>query len=87
MEISCFKQRDGDSFSTTWKKFNALLRKCPYHGFTDLQQIHILFNGLSHNAKGFLNASVSGSLRKKGAEEARELIEIMANEDEASGDL
>ena len=34
-----------------------------------------------------LNASAGGSIRKKEAEEARELIEIMAHEDEASDNV
>ena len=37
--------------------------------------------------RSLLNASVGGSIRKKEAEEARELIEIMAHEDKASDNV
>jgi hypothetical protein len=53
----------------------------------DLQQIHIFYNGLNRNIRGLLNASAGCSIRKKDVDEARALIETMANEDGTSDDL
>ena len=35
--ISCFSQREGETISEAWRRFKGLLRKCPHHGFPDLE--------------------------------------------------
>ena len=78
-DINCFKERDGESIGEAWKRFKSLLRKCPHHGYTDLQQVHIFYNGLKAQVRALVDASAGGSLRKKNAHEAREIIENMAS--------
>ena len=87
-EISCFKQKEGEAISEGWKRFNALLRRCPHHGFFELQQIHIFYNGLKANTTILVDASTGRSLRKKDANEARVIIETLAsNRYEATSDF
>ena len=78
-EITCFTQREGESLYEAWERFKELLRKCPHHGFTDIQQIHIFYSGIKPQTRLIIDASAGGSLNTKTADEAQELIETMAS--------
>lgn len=80
-EITSFVQRDGEILHDAWERFKELLRKCPNHGFDDLQQMQIFCNGLRPATKLMLDASAGGSMNSKTAEEAQQLIEAMASND------
>nr|GEW90061.1 reverse transcriptase domain-containing protein [Tanacetum cinerariifolium] len=38
-EITRFQQRFEESFYEAWERFNDLLRACPHHGFSELQEV------------------------------------------------
>ncbi|WP_254554240.1 retrotransposon gag family protein, partial [Salmonella enterica] len=56
-EISGFRQNFDENFGEAWERFKDLLRKCPHHEFTELQQINIFYNGLNGNDQDSLNAA------------------------------
>ncbi|GJV18423.1 reverse transcriptase domain-containing protein [Tanacetum coccineum] len=55
-EISLFTQKFEETFSKAWERFKELLRACPHHGFTELTQVDIFYNGLNENEQDSLNA-------------------------------
>ncbi|GJR55291.1 reverse transcriptase domain-containing protein [Tanacetum coccineum] len=48
-EITRFQQRFDESFYDAWDRFNDLLRACPHHGFSELQQLDTFYNALNAN--------------------------------------
>ncbi|GJU78018.1 hypothetical protein Tco_1275088 [Tanacetum coccineum] len=52
-----------------------MLRACPHHGFTELTQIYIFYNGLNENDQDSLNAAAGGNLLSKTTREALNIIE------------
>nr|GEX16450.1 hypothetical protein [Tanacetum cinerariifolium] len=52
-----------------------MLRAYPHHGFTELTQIDIFYNGLNENDQDFLNAAAGGNLLSKTTREALNIIE------------
>nr|GEX06538.1 zinc finger, CCHC-type [Tanacetum cinerariifolium] len=58
-EISRFTQRFEETFGEAWKRFKEILRACPHHGFSELTQIDIFYNGLNEQDQDSLNATAS----------------------------
>ncbi|GJT61514.1 reverse transcriptase domain-containing protein [Tanacetum coccineum] len=54
-EISNFEQRFGESFHEAWDRYKDLLRACPHHGFTELNQLDTFYNALNPNDQDSLN--------------------------------
>ncbi|GJS50095.1 hypothetical protein Tco_0600216 [Tanacetum coccineum] len=52
-----------------------MLRSCPHHGFSELTQVDIFYNGLTENEQDSLNATASGNLLSKNTREALHIIE------------
>ena len=72
-----------ESLGQAWDKFKGLLRKTLIHGF-DPTQLTLFLAGLKSQSKLMLDASAGGSIKWKTPEEAYELIENMAaNDNEA----
>ncbi|GKC04249.1 reverse transcriptase domain-containing protein, partial [Tanacetum coccineum] len=57
-----------------YERFKDLLRACPHHGFTELQQIDTFYNSLTSTDQDSLNAVVGGNLLTKTPKEALTLI-------------
>ncbi|GJV93981.1 retrovirus-related pol polyprotein from transposon TNT 1-94 [Tanacetum coccineum] len=74
-EISRFTQKFEETFSEAWERFKELLRACPHHGFTELTQVDIFYNGLNENEQDSLNAAAGGNLLSKTTREALNIIE------------
>nr|GEU32867.1 reverse transcriptase domain-containing protein [Tanacetum cinerariifolium] len=74
-EISRFTQRFEETFGEAWERFKEMLRACPHHGFSELTQIDIFYNGLNEQDQDFLNAAAGGNLLSKTAREALKIIE------------
>ncbi|XP_027927803.1 uncharacterized protein LOC114184687 [Vigna unguiculata] len=83
-EISAFQQDMDESLGQAWDRFKGLLRKTPIHGFDQPTQLTLFLAGLKSQSKLMLDASAGGSIKWKTPEEAYELIENMAaNDNEA----
>nr|GEY84224.1 reverse transcriptase domain-containing protein [Tanacetum cinerariifolium] len=52
-----------------------MLRACPHHGFTELDQIDTFYNGLNDNDQDSLNVAAGGNLLSKTTREALQIIE------------
>ncbi|GJY22780.1 reverse transcriptase domain-containing protein [Tanacetum coccineum] len=74
-EISRFTQKFEENFSEAWERFKEMLRACPHHGFMELTQVDIFYNGLNENDQDSLNAAASGNLLSKTTREALNIIE------------
>nr|GEX60552.1 reverse transcriptase domain-containing protein [Tanacetum cinerariifolium] len=74
-EISRFTQRFEETFGEAWERFKKMLRACPHHEFTELDQIDTFYNGLNDNDQESLNAAAGGNLWSKTTREALQIIE------------
>ncbi|XP_027936153.1 uncharacterized protein LOC114191169 [Vigna unguiculata] len=70
-----------ESLGQAWDRFKGLLRKTPIHGFDQPTQLTLFLAGLKSQSKLMLDASAGGSIKWKTLEEAYELIENMAAND------
>jgi hypothetical protein len=77
-EINNFEQGDGESLYDAWERFKLLLKKCPNHGYDDLNQMQMFTQGLRAQTRMLLDASAGGSLKTKDENEAKELVEAIA---------
>ena len=60
--ISTFRQRQDKPFCEAWERFNSLVRRCLNHGFEDITQLNIFYNGLRLDTKMILDATVEGTI-------------------------
>ncbi|GJZ77222.1 reverse transcriptase domain-containing protein [Tanacetum coccineum] len=74
-EISRLTQKFEETFSEAWERFKEMLRACPHHGFTELNQVDTFYNGLNENNQDSLNAAAGGNLLSKTTREALNIIE------------
>nr|GEX81673.1 reverse transcriptase domain-containing protein [Tanacetum cinerariifolium] len=74
-KISRFTQRFEETFGEAWERFKEMLRACPHHGFTELAQIDIFYNGLNDNDQDSLNAAAGENLLSKTTRDALQIIE------------
>nr|GEZ52098.1 reverse transcriptase domain-containing protein [Tanacetum cinerariifolium] len=56
-EITNFQQRFDESFSEAWDRFKDLLRACPHHGFSELDQLDTFYNALNLKDRDSLNSA------------------------------
>ena len=77
-EIIVFQQGEDESLYVAWERFKRLLRRCPMHGIDLKTQMDIVYHALNDISKGIIDASCCGALKRKSAEEAKELIEDLA---------
>ncbi|XP_019420653.1 PREDICTED: uncharacterized protein LOC109330831 [Lupinus angustifolius] len=82
--ISTFIQPFGESLCEAWDRFKSMLTKCPNHGFDVQTEIHIFINGLQQQHKWIVNATAGGQLMTKPPQEAINIIESMALNDQKS---
>nr|GFC56965.1 hypothetical protein [Tanacetum cinerariifolium] len=73
-EISRFTQIFEETFSDAWDRFKEFLRACPHHGFSELTQIDMFYNGLTEQDQDSLNAALGGNLLNKTTREALKII-------------
>ena len=77
-EITTFKQGEEESLYTTWERYKRLLKGCPMHGIDLKTQMDIFYHSMNYTSKGIIDAACGGALRRRRAEEARQLIEDLA---------
>nr|GEV56438.1 DNA-directed DNA polymerase [Tanacetum cinerariifolium] len=81
-EISRFTQRFEETFGEAWERFKEMLRACHHHGFTELTQIDIFYNGLNENDQDSLNVAAGENLLIKTTREALHIIENKSKTDD-----
>nr|GEU49595.1 reverse transcriptase domain-containing protein [Tanacetum cinerariifolium] len=59
-EIINFLQKPNETFNEAWERFKNLLRQCPHHGFSELDQLDTFYNALNPNDQDALD-SAAGS--------------------------
>nr|GEX13729.1 reverse transcriptase domain-containing protein [Tanacetum cinerariifolium] len=74
-EITRFQQRFDESFYEAWDRFNDLLRACPHHGFSELNQLETFYNALTVNDHDSLNSAAGGNFLDKMPRECLKIIE------------
>ncbi|GAU41492.1 hypothetical protein TSUD_13740 [Trifolium subterraneum] len=77
-DITNFEQGDSESLYDAWERFKLCLKKCPKHGLDNHAQMQHFTQGLRAQTRMLLDASAGGSLKNKDENEARELVEAMA---------
>ena len=77
-EITTFKQGEDESLYTAWERYKRLLKRCPMHGIDLKTQMDIFYHSMNYTSKGIIDATCGGALRRRRAEEARQLIEDLA---------
>jgi len=76
-----FRQGADEVFCETWEIFKMILRKCPNHGFEDIAQLSIFFNGLRSDTKMLLNAATSDTMMALDVEQETRIIDAVASTD------
>nr|GEU31253.1 reverse transcriptase domain-containing protein [Tanacetum cinerariifolium] len=66
---------DLETFGEAWKRFKEMLRQCPRHGFSELDQIDTFYYGLNEHEQDSLNAVAGGNLLRKTPRYALTIIE------------
>nr|GFC80421.1 reverse transcriptase domain-containing protein [Tanacetum cinerariifolium] len=74
-EITNFLQKSNETFNEAWERFKDLLRQCPHHGFSKLQQLDTFYNALNPNDQDALDSVVGGNFLDKIPRECLSIIE------------
>nr|GEW90894.1 hypothetical protein [Tanacetum cinerariifolium] len=74
-EISNFQQRFDESFHEAWDRYKDLLRACPHHSFTELNQLDTFYNALNPADQDSLNAATGGNLLERSTQDVLTIIE------------
>ncbi|XP_042067440.1 uncharacterized protein LOC121810774 [Salvia splendens] len=81
-EIIAFQMTPTENIRDAWGRFKSLMKRCPNHGLTPTVQVITFFKGCVPEAQRELNLSSGGNFLKKGVNEAMEVIEELASNDE-----
>ncbi|GAU37119.1 hypothetical protein TSUD_278700 [Trifolium subterraneum] len=86
-DIMNFEQGGVETLYNSWERFKLCFKKCLDHGIDTLAQMQHFTQGLRPQTRMLLDASAGGSLKNKDENEAKELMETMAqNEYRAQND-
>ncbi|XP_062112485.1 uncharacterized protein LOC133823645 [Humulus lupulus] len=77
-EINNFSQLDNESLYEAWERFKELIRKCPHHEIEKWMLVHNFYNGLCGTTRTLIDAAAGGAFMRKNANEAYDLLEEMA---------
>ncbi|XP_062089006.1 uncharacterized protein LOC133795570 [Humulus lupulus] len=77
-EINNFYQLDNEALYEAWERFKDLIRKCPHHGIEKWMLVHNFYNGLGGTTRTLIDAAAGGAFMRKSANEAYDLLEEMA---------
>nr|GEY10046.1 reverse transcriptase domain-containing protein [Tanacetum cinerariifolium] len=73
-EILNFQQRFDKSFHEAWDRYKDLLRACPHHGFTKLNQLDTFYNALNPEDQDSLNVAAGGNLLERSTQDVLIII-------------
>jgi hypothetical protein len=76
-DILSFKQHETESLCEAYERFKLLMRKCPNHSISAMEQMQIFVAGMKMHHKMILDASAGGSIKNKTEAATRELVEQM----------
>ena len=78
-DITFFTQCDSESLYEAYERFKELLRKCPYHDLPKWLQVQTFYSGMMGQIRTIIDAATSGSFMGRSLDEAYELLEEMAS--------
>ena len=81
-EVISYAMHPQENIHEAWKRFKYLMKRCPNHGLSPGQQIVTFHRGATPEAIRELNMSAGGSLLKLGEDDALEVIERVASNDD-----
>ncbi|GJR15459.1 hypothetical protein Tco_0798111 [Tanacetum coccineum] len=70
------------TFNEAWERFKGLLRQCPYHGFSELNQLDTFYNSLNTNDQDALDSAAGGNFLDKMPREGLAIIESKSKTDD-----
>ena len=73
-----FQQGEDESLYIAWERYKRLLKRCPMHSIELKTRMDIVYYSLNYASKGIIDAAYCGALKRKSAEEAKQLIEDLA---------
>ncbi|XP_060177734.1 uncharacterized protein LOC132607657 [Lycium barbarum] len=76
--IANFTQKDFESLPQAWESLKGYLRDCPHHMQPQEIIVHYFIEGLRHDSRDLLNASVQGKILTKTYEEIKALHELIS---------
>nr|GEW62865.1 reverse transcriptase domain-containing protein [Tanacetum cinerariifolium] len=74
-EIINFLHKPNETFNEAWECFKDLLRQCPHHGFSELDQLDTFYNALNPNDQDALDSAAGGNFLDKIPRECLSIIE------------
>nr|GEX31478.1 reverse transcriptase domain-containing protein [Tanacetum cinerariifolium] len=74
-EIINFLQKPNETFKKAWELFKDLLRQCPHHGFSELNQLDTFYNALNPNDQDALDSVAGGNFLDKIPQDGLAIIE------------
>ncbi|GJZ87996.1 reverse transcriptase domain-containing protein [Tanacetum coccineum] len=74
-EITTFYQKPNETFNEAWERFKGLLRQCPHHGFSELNQLDTFYNSLNTNYQDALDSAAGGNFLDKMPRDGLAIIE------------
>nr|GEV33378.1 hypothetical protein [Tanacetum cinerariifolium] len=74
-EIKNFLQKPNETFNEAWERFKDLLRQCPHHGFSKLNQLDTFYNALNPNDQDALDSAARGNFLDKIPRKCLSIIE------------
>ncbi|KAK7356313.1 hypothetical protein VNO80_15582 [Phaseolus coccineus] len=86
-EICRIRQQDRESLYEYWERFKRLCTSCPYHQINKQLLIQYFYEGLMAIDRQMIDVASGGALVDKTPVTARQLIEIMASNNQQSHDL
>ena len=78
-DITQFMQSDKESLYEAWEKYKDMIRRCPHHGLPEWLQVQTFYNGLNPQTRTVIDVAAGGALMDKSANEAFNLLEVMAS--------
>jgi len=79
-EIYGIKQREGETLSEYWERFNKLCASCPQHQMQEHSLIQYFYEGMNSSDRQWADAASGGSFLGQLPQAARELIERKATD-------
>nr|GFA54963.1 hypothetical protein [Tanacetum cinerariifolium] len=73
--ITTWEDHFNESFHEAWDRYKDLIRACPHHDFTELNQLDTFYNALNPADQDSLNAAAGGNLLEKSTQDVLTIIE------------
>ncbi|OMO98769.1 reverse transcriptase [Corchorus capsularis] len=77
-KITTCQQLRGEKWYQYWERYNEICASCPYHNLSEALLIQNFYDGLFHDDRTYVDAVSGGSFTLKTPEEARKLLNTMA---------